>query len=74
MQTQALTQIFAAFANKRQPRTAALVKGARVQGERRVVLGGPEACKERDGLIRQQWTDQAALEARYDAIMKEPFQ
>ena len=74
METQALTQIFAAFANKRQPRTAALVKGARAQGERRVVLGGPKACKERDELARQQWTDQVALEARYNAIMNEPFQ
>jgi salicylate hydroxylase len=68
-----LTQIFAAFAEKRQPRTAALVKGARAQGERRVVVGGPAACKERDELIRQQWIDEAALEARFDALLKEPF-
>ena len=74
MQTQTLTQIFVAFANKRQPRTAALVKGARAQGELRVVVGGPEACKERDEVMRRQWTDVKMVEANFDAILKEPFQ
>ena len=71
--TDALTQIFAAFANKRQPRTAALVKGARAQGERRVVVAGPAACKERDEQVRQQWKDEAALEAKFEALLREPF-
>ena len=58
----------------RQPRTAALVKGARAQGERRVVTGGPAACEERDEILREQWKDEAALEAKFDSLLMEPFQ
>lgn len=73
MSTQALMRVFAVFANKRQPRTAALVKGARVEGGRRVVVGGSVACKERDDLVRRRWIDEAALDSRFDPILKEPF-
>jgi salicylate hydroxylase len=73
MSTQALMGAFAVFANKRQPRTAALVKGARVEGGRRVVVGGSAACKERDDLVRRQWIDGAALDSRFDPTLKEPF-
>ena len=71
--TQALTAVFRTFAEKRQPRTAALVKGARVQGERRVVDAGPVACEERDEILRQQWNDEAVTEAKYDELLREPF-
>jgi hypothetical protein len=49
------------------------VKGARVQGDRRVVDGGPAACVERDEILRQGWKDAEAVEAKYDYIFKEPF-
>lgn len=72
--TEALTAVFRAFAEKRQPRTAALVKGARVQGELRVVGGGPAACEDRDETLRQQWKNESALRAKFDGLLKEPFQ
>ena len=72
--TQDLTEVFRTLAEMRQPRTAALVKGARIQGERRVVIGGPEACEERDEILREQWKDEAAFEAMYDSLLREPFQ
>jgi len=57
----------------RQPRTAALVKGARAQGEDRVVDGGPKACEERNERLRCKWEDEAAVEDRYDYLLREPF-
>lgn len=71
--TRDLSAIFRAFAKKRQPRTAALVKGARVQGERRVVDAGPTACDERDEILRQQWKDEAGIAAKYEELLSEPF-
>lgn len=71
--TETLNTVFRAFAEKRQPRTAALVKGARVAGERRVVDAGPAACEERDEILRQQWKDETVTEARYDELLREPF-
>jgi len=68
-----LTEIFTTFANLRQARTSALVKGARAQGESRVIDGGTEACAERDERLRKGWEDEAAVEAKYDALFKEPF-
>jgi salicylate hydroxylase len=68
-----LPDIFQAFAEKRQPRTEALVKGARTQGQMRVVTGGPEACRERDRKITAAWKDLKAVAAKYDGLCKEPF-
>jgi len=68
--SETLKSIFAKFAKLRQPRTAALVKGAHAQG---VVDGGPEACAERDERLRKRWEDAAAVEAKYDYLLKEPF-
>ncbi|KAK3359555.1 hypothetical protein B0T25DRAFT_102228 [Lasiosphaeria hispida] len=65
--------IFAPFAEKRQPRTSALVKGARIQGELRVSRD-PQRCQERDALIRDSFKDSAAVEAQYDSLLREPFQ
>jgi salicylate hydroxylase len=73
LSTPALSGIFSAFAQLRQPRTAALVKGARLQGESRVEDGGPEACLARDERIREAWTNKEAVEARYRALFVEPF-
>lgn len=69
-----LAKIFAEFAALRQPKTAELVRGARKQGEDRVVSGGPKKCEERDERMRRRWDDKAAVEARYDYLLKEPFQ
>lgn len=71
--SQALSDVFAAFAALRQPRTAALVKGARAQGENRVVDGGPEACTARDERLRKGWADKEAVQNRFDMLLKEPF-
>ena len=68
-----LSDIFSTFANLRQPRTAALVKGARLQGESRVIDGGLEACLERDARLRTVWEDERAVEAKYDILFREPF-
>ena len=68
-----LTQVFHAFAEKRQPRTLALVKGARFQGERRVVAGGTAKYRERDDAIAKEWQDENAVEAKYDRLFREPF-
>jgi salicylate hydroxylase len=68
-----LNSIFKTFANLRQPKTAALVKGARLQGEDRVVDGGREACEERDERLRQKWKDEVAVEEKYDSLLMEPF-
>lgn len=43
-----LEQIFAAYAEKRQPRTAALVRGARAVGQKRVVTTGSRDCEARN--------------------------
>jgi salicylate hydroxylase len=71
--SEALNAVFSAFARLRQPRTAALVKGARAQGENRVVDGGPEACAARDERLREGWVDEEALERKNDMLLKEPF-
>lgn len=68
-----LQNIFEEFAKKRQPRTAALVKGARTQGEIRVCDEDIKACTERDEFIRKRYTNLSAIEAGYDGLYKEPF-
>ncbi|KAI6383073.1 hypothetical protein MCOR25_000261 [Pyricularia grisea] len=62
--TEKLTQVFAKYAKIRQPRTSALVEGARKQGELRVTPA--ERCAERNAMIAKYMTDRAALEATYD--------
>lgn len=69
-----LPEIFQAYAEKRQPRTSALVKGARTQGQLRVVTDGPEACKLRNEKVAAAWKDLTAVAAKYDGLCREPFQ
>ncbi|OQV09852.1 FAD binding domain-containing protein [Cladophialophora immunda] len=69
-----LPAIFEAYAEKRQPLTSALVKGARTQGQMRVVTAGPQACKERNKKVAAAWRDTAAVAAKYEALCREPFQ
>lgn len=66
-------EIFRPFAEKRQPRTSLLVKGARTQGDKRVASGA-EACRQRDSDIATAYTDPAAILARFDFLLREPFQ
>lgn len=72
LETGNLKRVFLEFAEKRQPRTAALVRGARAQGERRVV-DGEEACKARDEALRRGWEDLKGVEEKWDGLLKEPF-
>jgi salicylate hydroxylase len=67
-----LMAAFKAFAEKRQPRTKELVKGARLQGEMRVVGGGEEGRK-RDELLKEGWRNEEAVRAKYDGLLKGPF-
>ncbi|KIV95210.1 hypothetical protein PV10_02889 [Exophiala mesophila] len=69
-----LVDIFRAYAEKRQPRTSVLVKGARAQGKQRVITTGPEDCKRRNQQLAKACSDEAALAATYDALLREPFQ
>ncbi|KAG5927417.1 hypothetical protein E4U42_002289 [Claviceps africana] len=64
--------IFRPFAEKRQPRTAHLVRGARLQGDQRVVAG-QESCRVRDGLIVDKFADSQQLADRFDELLREPF-
>ena len=73
MSSEKLSEIFSTFANLRQPRTAALVKGARTQGESRVIDGGEEACLKRDERLRKGWEDKSSVEAKYNGLFREPF-
>jgi salicylate hydroxylase len=67
-----LQSIFAKFAEKRQPRTSALVRGARAAGEKRVVTTGKANCEARDQRVIAEWKDTAAIEASFDALCSEP--
>ncbi|GLB07584.1 hypothetical protein AtubIFM57258_002931 [Aspergillus tubingensis] len=70
---QGLSDIFQEFARLRQPRTSALVKEARRLGEQRVVVGGPEWCRERDASIADAWKDEAAVARALEGLFREPF-
>ncbi|KAE8362097.1 hypothetical protein BDV27DRAFT_132034 [Aspergillus caelatus] len=67
-----LPSLFQAYAERRQPRTSALVKEARAQGDKRVVTS-PALCKERDAVIAAAWSDPDAISTKYEALLKEPF-
>ncbi|KAE8394476.1 FAD/NAD(P)-binding domain-containing protein [Aspergillus alliaceus] len=68
-----LPSFFKAYAEKRQPRTSALVNEARAVGERRVVTGGSALCRERDAVIAKSWSHPDIVMAKYDRLFKEPF-
>jgi salicylate hydroxylase len=68
-----LTEVFHKFAETRQPRTSELVKGARAQGQTRVVTTGPEDCRRRNEKIAAGWEDVDAVAAKFDYLLREPF-
>lgn len=73
IEPKSLQTIFRAYAESRQPRTSALVRGARAQVEKRVTSGA-ESCKRRDEAIREGWKDPVATKARYDRLfLGHPF-
>ncbi|KAE8327220.1 FAD/NAD(P)-binding domain-containing protein [Aspergillus sergii] len=67
-----LPSLFQVYAERRQPRISALVKEARAQGDKRVVIT-PALCKERDALIAAAWSDPDAIRTKYETLLKEPF-
>lgn len=62
----ALVSAFKQYAELRQPRTAALVKGARAKGKMRV-SGGAD-LESRNTAVKVSWEDEKALQAGYDAL------
>ena len=65
--------IFRPFAEKRQPRTSILVKGARALGEKRVAVG-PEKGRERDEAVAQSYQGAAeAVVAKFEGLLSQPF-
>ena len=72
MASEELRELFGRFAERRQPRTKELVKGARLQGERRVVGGGEER-RMMDQVLRESWMDEKAVSAKWDGLLRGPF-
>ncbi|PYH70922.1 FAD-dependent oxidoreductase [Aspergillus vadensis CBS 113365] len=70
---QCLSGIFEEFARLGQPRTSMLVREARRLGEQRVVVGGPDRCRERDASIADAWKDEEAVARGLDGLFIEPF-
>ncbi|KIJ67862.1 hypothetical protein HYDPIDRAFT_107388 [Hydnomerulius pinastri MD-312] len=66
-----LVQVFQEYQNLRLPRTAELVKGARRQGETRVV-SGIEACKRRDEMVKAGFGDEN-LKKAHGELLSGPF-
>lgn len=65
--------VFRPFAEKRQPRTSVLVKGARAVGEMRVAVGS-EKGRERDEAVAKSYeADAAAIVAKFENLLREPF-
>ncbi|KAB5554330.1 monooxygenase FAD-binding protein [Coniochaeta sp. 2T2.1] len=65
--------IFSPYAEMRQPRTALLVRGARAQGASRVGAGF-DACEARNAAIRSNYKDPSVIAAKFDGLLREPFQ
>lgn len=69
--TELLLRVFTDYQDLRLRRTSELVRGARRQGEIRVVEG-VDACKARDEAIRAGFNDDAVRRA-YDELLSGPF-
>ena len=68
-----LAKTFETYTNKRLGRTSALVRGARVQGEIRLVHG-VDACIVRNNKVRAMWHDEGAMVQGYAAVWKGTFE
>lgn len=71
LSTELLLRVFTDYQDLRLPRTSELVRGARRQGEIRVVEG-VDACRARDEAIRAGLNDDAARRA-HDELLSGPF-
>ncbi|KAG0706056.1 hypothetical protein DFH29DRAFT_872555 [Suillus ampliporus] len=69
--TELLSHVFRDYQDLRLPRTSELVRGARKQGEARVVEG-IDACRARDEGIRAGFNSDAAKRAQYE-LLSGPF-
>jgi len=69
--TEVLSHVFTDYQDLRLLRTSELTRGARKQGEVRVVEG-TDACRARDEVIRAEFIDDAAKRARYE-LLSGPF-
>lgn len=67
LSTETLTQIFSHLTRIRQPRTSALVQGARAQGELRL-MHGEAKCKIRNDKVRMLWRDEGAMVEGYRKV------
>ena len=67
-----LANAFEAYTDKRLERSSVLVRGARVQGEIRLVHG-VDACTVRNNKVRAMWRDQGAMVQGYAAVWKGSF-
>ncbi len=72
LETTRLVEVFQRYAEKRQARTTAQVKGARALGQLRCTTG-KEACKQRNETIKKLYVDEAAVKARLDDLYSQPF-
>ncbi|RPD54084.1 FAD/NAD(P)-binding domain-containing protein [Lentinus tigrinus ALCF2SS1-6] len=70
--TATLERVFAELEQLRIPRTAALVQKARAMGDVRVV-GGEEACRRRDEVVRTMFTQEGAR-AMMEDLGRNPFE
>ncbi|KAG1753021.1 hypothetical protein EDB19DRAFT_981046 [Suillus lakei] len=69
--TELLSQVFTDYQDLRLPRTSELVRGARQQGEARVIEG-TDACRARNETIRAGTNNDAARMANYE-LLSGPF-
>ncbi|KAF6824482.1 hypothetical protein CPLU01_10839 [Colletotrichum plurivorum] len=71
LSTAQLTEAFKAYAEKQQPHTSLLVKGARAVGNARVAA--PEFCAQRDAAVAKSMADRPGLQAKFDFTYSRPF-
>ncbi|KAI0790637.1 hypothetical protein C8Q75DRAFT_95567 [Abortiporus biennis] len=67
--TEILEKIFTEYEKARIPRSAEMVKGARQQGEQRV-MEGVDACKQRNDRIRSIYKDDESIGKMYEKTLK----
>ncbi|KAF8318178.1 FAD/NAD(P)-binding domain-containing protein [Clavulina sp. PMI_390] len=70
--TETLTTVFELYTTKRRARTSALTKGARVQGELRLVHG-VDKCLARNTKVRNIWNNEGAMIKAYMEVWKGTF-
>jgi salicylate hydroxylase len=72
LSTAELVEAFKRYSDKRQARTSMLVKGARAQGELRV-MAGEEECRQRNQKVRDMFANDRVIVAGLHNLYSEPF-